>query len=210
MVRRGTNTPRLGSGKTTVATTNRTVYAILGLLAQGPKTGYAIKQVVEQTISHFWKESYGHLYPTLARLVDEGLVTQDAAGGRRGVKRQRYHLTDAGRETLSRWLAEPVVPEGVRNELALKLFFGELTTPAVCRRHLQAHREHHLSLLARFREDQREVEQRVAAGEPGARHELITLSLGLHISTARVAWCDEALRLLESAVEASDASGVLQ
>lgn len=179
-----------------MAAANRTSYAILGLLSQGPKSGYEIKQVVEKTISHFWKESYGHLYPTLSRLMAEGLVRREAEGGRHTRERQRYHLTDGGRAALAAWLAAPVEPEGTRNELALKLYFGQAAPPAVGRAHLEAHREHHRRLLARYAEDQPELEARADAGAAGALYELITLSLGVHISTARVAWCDEALNRL--------------
>jgi PadR family transcriptional regulator, regulatory protein AphA len=176
-----------------MAAANRTSYAILGLLAQGPKSGYEIKQVVERTISHFWKESYGHLYPTLSRLMAEGLVRREAEGGRHSRARQRYHLSGAGRAALEGWLAAPVEPEGTRNELALKLYFGQSVPPAVSRAHLEAHREHHRRLLARYAEDRPALEASAATGEPGAVYELITLSLGVHISAARVAWCDEAL-----------------
>jgi DNA-binding PadR family transcriptional regulator len=190
-----------------MAATNRTSYAILGLLAQGPKSGYEIKQVVEKTINHFWKESYGHLYPTLNRLMAEGLVRREAEGGRHTRERQRYHLTDTGRAALEEWLAAPVEPEGTRNELALKLYFGQSAPPAVSRVHLEAHREHHRRLLARYADDQPELEARAAAGEPGAVYELITLSLGVHISTARVAWCDEALARLALIDPSATSSG---
>jgi PadR family transcriptional regulator, regulatory protein AphA len=190
-----------------VATANRTSYAILGLLSQGPKSGYEIKQVVEKTISHFWKESYGHLYPTLNRLLAEELVRREAAGGRHSRERQRYYLTDAGRAALEAWLATPVEPEGTRNELALKLYFGQSAPPAVSRAHLAAHREHHRRLLARYAEEQPGLEASAAAGEPGAIYELITLSLGVHISTARVAWCDEALARLTPHSPSATGSG---
>jgi DNA-binding PadR family transcriptional regulator len=178
-----------------MAATNRTAYALLGLLAQGPKTGYEIKQVVERTISHFWKESYGHIYPTLKTLIAEGQVVREA--GAQSGTRQRYQITAAGQAALAAWLAAPLEPEGVRNELALKLYFGSLTTPAVSKAHLVAHREHHQRLLARFAADKPEIEQRAIAGDREAMHQLITLALGMHISTARIAWCDEALGLLE-------------
>jgi PadR family transcriptional regulator, regulatory protein AphA len=179
-----------------MAATNRTAYALLGLLAQGPKTGYEIKQVVERTISHFWKESYGHIYPTLNSLIAEGRVVREG-GGQSGA-RQRYRITAVGQEALAAWLAAPVEPEGVRNELALKLYFGSLTTPAVSKAHLVAHREHHQRLLGRFAEDKPEIEQQAASGDHEAIHQLITLSLGMHISAARIAWCDEALELIET------------
>jgi DNA-binding PadR family transcriptional regulator len=180
-----------------MASANRTAYAILGLLAQGSKTGYEIKQVVETTISHFWKESYGHIYPTLSQLIAQGYVTREEQGDGRSGGRSRYQITAAGEEALSAWLAQPTEAAGTRNELALKLYFGSLTTLAVSRAHLEAHREQHQHLLERFARERPRVEEHVAAGTPGARYELIALSLGLHISAARVSWCEEALRLLE-------------
>ena len=42
-----------------------------------PMSGYEIKRLVEMGLRHFWNESYGQLYPTLAALVDdEALVTE--------------------------------------------------------------------------------------------------------------------------------------
>jgi len=58
-------------------TTNRTKYAILGILALAPQTGYELKQFIERSLSAFWQESYGQLYPTLKLLVKEGLALVD-------------------------------------------------------------------------------------------------------------------------------------
>jgi hypothetical protein len=35
--------------------------------------GYDIKKEVEERLSHFWSESYGHIYPMLRRLHDRDL-----------------------------------------------------------------------------------------------------------------------------------------
>ena len=183
-----------------MAAANRTIYAILGLLAQGSKSGYEIKQVVEKTISHFWKESYGHLYPTLNKLLQQGMVRHDPANESHGRGRQRYELTDRGRAALTAWLAAPLAPAGVRNELALKLYFGQSAPPAISRVHLEAHREQQRLLLADFVEDRPKLEARVADGDPAASFELITLSLGVHIAAARIAWCEESLARLEQAL----------
>jgi DNA-binding PadR family transcriptional regulator len=58
-------------------TQNRTKYAILGILALAPQTGYELKQFIERSLSAFWQESYGQLYPTLKLLVSEGLAIMD-------------------------------------------------------------------------------------------------------------------------------------
>jgi DNA-binding PadR family transcriptional regulator len=66
--------------------------AILGLLADGPSNGYGLIKSIAERTEGGWTPSPGSVYPTLAQLVDEGLVSQ--ADGPRGV----YSLTDAGRE----------------------------------------------------------------------------------------------------------------
>lgn len=180
-----------------MANTNRTIFAILGLLAREPKSGYEIKQVIEKTISHFWKESYGHLYPTLNRLIAMGLVRRDALDDQRANSRQRYRITEAGHAALYAWLTMPVEPEGTRSELALKLYFGQHVPVATSRALLQAHYAHHVRLLARYAEDRPELERRASTGEATPVYELITLSLGVHISEARIAWCDDALQRLD-------------
>ena len=49
--------------------------AILSLLAQAPANGYALIQAITEHTDGSWKPSPGSVYPTLAQLVDEGLIT---------------------------------------------------------------------------------------------------------------------------------------
>jgi len=66
--------------------------AILSLLAQSPANGYALIQAITEHSNGAWKPSPGSVYPTLAQLVDEGLITPvDSVA-----PRSDYHLTDAG------------------------------------------------------------------------------------------------------------------
>ena len=67
--------------------------AILALLLEGPRNGYQIMSDIEQRSAGAWRPSPGAVYPALAQLADEGLVTDEKSGGRR-----TYSLTDAGRE----------------------------------------------------------------------------------------------------------------
>ena len=41
-------------------------WAVLGLVARGPRTGYDIKRHLDRTIRHFWAASYGQIYPELS------------------------------------------------------------------------------------------------------------------------------------------------
>ncbi|MBN9605953.1 MAG: PadR family transcriptional regulator [Actinomycetales bacterium] len=82
--------PRPGGGR---ARRGDVRAAILGLLAEGPHTGYALIQGIEAKSEGVWRPSPGSVYPTLAQLVDEGLIDSSGAEG----KRSEYTLTDEGR-----------------------------------------------------------------------------------------------------------------
>jgi PadR family transcriptional regulator, regulatory protein AphA len=108
---------------------NRSEYAILGMLSLKPMSGYDIRKNVQQSIAHFWNESYGQIYPTLRRLAARSLVERHAGEGNRRSRRQVYALTKKGRLHLRGWLAEAPQQRPFRNELLLKLFFGRHAPP---------------------------------------------------------------------------------
>jgi DNA-binding PadR family transcriptional regulator len=70
--------------------------AVLLLLADEPMHGYQLMQAVAERTGGAWRLSPGAVYPTIAQLEDEGLVTVVVDGGRKLVT-----LTEAGREHLA-------------------------------------------------------------------------------------------------------------
>ncbi len=79
--------------------------AILAVLAEQPMNGYQIIQEVAERSGGAWKPSPGSIYPTLQQLEDEGLVTADAAVGRR-----TFTLTDEGRAYVAEHAEEVSAP----------------------------------------------------------------------------------------------------
>ena len=102
---------------------------ILGMLAARPRSGYEIKQLVDNSARFFWAASYGQIYPELKRLEDAGLITgSDASQG--GRQRNVYKLTAKGRRAAKDWIdREPEVYE-LRDEGLLALFFAGAIDPA--------------------------------------------------------------------------------
>jgi DNA-binding PadR family transcriptional regulator len=101
-----------------------TSYAVLALLAEfGESTSYEIKQWLERSIQNFWPVPHTTAYEEPARLAAAGyLSARQEEGGRR---RRVYALTDAGREALAAWAAEPTAsPPQLRDEGMLKAFAG--------------------------------------------------------------------------------------
>ncbi|MGY1696674.1 PadR family transcriptional regulator [Geodermatophilus sp. SYSU D00814] len=66
--------------------------AVLLLLAEQPMHGYQLMHAIGERSGGRWTPSPGAIYPTLAQLEDEGLVTVTAEAGRKLAT-----LTDAGR-----------------------------------------------------------------------------------------------------------------
>src|SRR6266540_1482322 len=74
-----------------------TAYVVLGMLRENARTGYEIKQVVDNSTRFFWAASYGQIYPELKELAKRGLVRGESEphGAR---KRTVYRLTPDGRD----------------------------------------------------------------------------------------------------------------
>lgn len=68
---------------------------LLRLLAEGPKHGYELIRLLENRFHGLYAPSAGTIYPRLARMEADGLITHTAAGGRKV-----YDITDAGRAEL--------------------------------------------------------------------------------------------------------------
>jgi DNA-binding PadR family transcriptional regulator len=167
-----------------MARVNGTRQVVLGFLTWRPMSGYDIKKIVEQSVSNFWSESYGQIYPTLRALVREGLASRvptDVKGERR---RNVYAITEKGRAALRRWLEDPVTPGPRRNELLLKLFFVRQVGGEAAKRHIEAFKERMTALSQHYE----------AIGEQLTR---VTLEYGRLEVAAHLAWCEVAIAALE-------------
>ena len=69
---------------------------LLKLLDESPRHGYDVIRELEDRFMGLYSPSAGTVYPRLARLEAEGLVTHEVAEGRKV-----YQITDAGRVELS-------------------------------------------------------------------------------------------------------------
>src|SRR5262245_34812720 len=70
---------------------------LLKLLAEQPRHGYEMIRMLEDHFEGMYTPSAGTIYPRLARLESEGLVTHSRERGRKV-----YRITDAGLAELRR------------------------------------------------------------------------------------------------------------
>lgn len=101
---------------------NKTRYAILGMLLDGPCSGYEIKTFMGRSTIYFWRESDSTIYPMLKILAGEGKVLSEVTYvGKK--KKEVFSITKSGRVEFRGWLKSPTAGEIPRNEFLLKLFF---------------------------------------------------------------------------------------
>jgi DNA-binding PadR family transcriptional regulator len=176
-----------------VSRPKQTETAVLGVLSVQPMSGYAVRDAIRDVLGHFWSESFGQIYPTLAQLERQGLVRRQH-GTRPGSS--TFAITPAGRDRLEMLLRQPVQPPPPRNGLLLRLFFGHTLGPDTCRALLQQARTDAQQQLATYQT----VRAELATEHQYAKHRpywLLTLAAGEHHARATLAWTDQALAALD-------------
>lgn len=179
-----------------MASTNKTKYALLGLLALRPMSGYDIKKMIENSLVHFWNVSYGRIYPVLRELEAEGLTRKSTESQEGRPDRYIYTITDTGREELTAWLAEPAEPHQERIEALLKIFLGANTDVAASIKHIQGFRTQHLAKLEQLEHVESHLNESLK-DNPNYPFWMTTLQCGLELNKAMVRWSDNALKALE-------------
>ena len=173
-------------------TPNAVTWAVLGLVASKPRSGYDIKRIVDKTIRHFWAASYGQIYPELKRLEEAGWITGDDVpnGGR---ARRVFSITDAGRDALNGWFGGIETRIELRDESLLRLFFADLLPP-----------DYALGLLGGRREGYRQMLEYLrglddGSGVPDPPYVDLVYRWGLEYCEWGIEWCDRHLSRLQRA-----------
>jgi PadR family transcriptional regulator, regulatory protein AphA len=161
-------------------------HALLGALADRPRSGYELLKHFEQSLAYAWPASHSQIYPELARLLSENLIEQTSAGPR-GSK--TYALTDAGLTEVQRWLRETQPDRRVRNDALLRMFFLWLLEPDEARAHLARERAYWQEIM----DELREIETQPVGPTRKDRAFRLSLEGGIHMVDARIRWLDWAV-----------------
>lgn len=132
-------------------------YLILGLLAEQPMTGYDIKKRVEAALSAATNASYGTLYPTLHKLLNENAVDVQEVPQMSRPSKKVYRITDTGRRELHDWLRQPPAADQIRREFLLKLYLGKDLPPSELLGLVVARRGEAEAMLKTLRTEQKTI-----------------------------------------------------
>jgi PadR family transcriptional regulator AphA len=99
----------------------------LSVLYEGESTGYEIRrQCVEGECSYFIEASFGSIYPALAKLEDDKLVTSRTEQQDGKPAKKIYSITEAGREEFALQLAQPLGNDMFRSPFLLFARFAHI------------------------------------------------------------------------------------
>jgi DNA-binding PadR family transcriptional regulator len=161
---------------------SKPAYVVLGMIATGRRSGYAMSRTAKEATRHFWAMSDGQIYPQLKKLSDEGYIEgeRESQGGR---ERVVYSLTKKGRAALDEWLNSGAKAHyELRDEGLLRLFFAEELSVDQLRAQIDAMRRRHRRAIEHLED------LRPRANDLACAH--LTLRYGLDMHAFAVDWYD--------------------
>jgi DNA-binding PadR family transcriptional regulator len=179
-----------------MATKNKTQYAILGILSIGPGSGYDIKKYCDTVISNIWNENFGHIYPVLNTLLQDGFIQK--VEGQDTSRKIEYEITAKGRESFLTWLMEPTQIQPVRSEFMLKFLFSNHLPKDGVITLLTEYKSRHERKLLEYQKmeeylnsDQKEIttERKIYMNA--------TLRYGFLGTQASITWCEEVIHAFQ-------------
>lgn len=107
----------------------------LAILYFGDATGYEIRKLsTEGKYSYFVEASFGAIYPALAKLEQDGMVTcrEETVSGKPA--RKVYSITETGRGAFKASLLDAPAPDIFRSEFLMIAMCADILPPAVVSR----------------------------------------------------------------------------
>ena len=176
-------------------------YALLGLVSYKPATGYGLKTIFTRSINMFWNASLPQIYRTLNQMESDGWLSSSVEHQKGKPSRKIYKITARGKKELNKWLSAPTDPVQIKNELMMKVFFGNQMHQKDLVRHIRESREQAEQFLQKT---PKQVEATIkdfsaATGVSDADTRLwfLTYDFGRRRAKMTVEWCDAALKLLQ-------------
>lgn len=128
-------------------------YALLGLLARKPLSGYDLAQQMKKRVGLMWSALPSQIYPELARLEGQGLVMHQVVEQHDyRPDKKVYHITETGRAALRAWVTAPTAPSSLRDEFLLKTYSIWLAEPQPAIERFREHEQAHRQQLAEYEE----------------------------------------------------------
>ncbi|MFD8740221.1 PadR family transcriptional regulator [Streptomyces sp. NPDC059618] len=176
-------------------------HAILVSLLEKPGSGYELARRFERSIGHFWTATHQQIYRVLKRMESEGVLSVREVPQQGRPDKKEYSVAAPGRTALSRWLHEPIEPESLRHDLAVKIRGAAFDDPAALVDEVERHHRAHGDRLARYLAGERRDFTGPDAPAPldaGQQLQHVVLRGGIAYERMTIAWLDDVLATLHT------------
>ena len=164
-------------------------FALLALLASGPRSGLRLREELAAGPSGMHPLDARQVYPALTRLERAGLVESGGAAGADD-PRQEFRITASGQWELAGWLRTTPAPGDLPgDELALKIQLAGQVPGTDVSEVIQAHRRYLVELMQRRTRARQDGDGQNLGGALARYAELFRLD-------SAIRWLDAAERLL--------------
>ena len=141
-------------------------FALLGLLAVEPASGYDLKRAINRSTYFIWNATGPQIYNTLHKLREEGFITSKSQAQKGKPDKHIHTITASGRMALKTFMSEPIRTSVTRDEVLLRIFFGNFASRKTIERELLSY----LDRIRRERAFMQATEAKITA-HPGKKHE---------------------------------------
>lgn len=162
-------------------------HGLLGLLAEGPASGYDLAQRFTEVLGSVWPAQHPKIYAELGKLAAQGLVEVESEGPRR---RKAYRITDAGVAEVKRWLTEVDVDHTMRLQPLLRSLFFWLMDTEDLQRHLEAEARYYQALAGQYREYAARKDRGEFGYSPQTQSMRVTIEAGIRLYSALADWAE--------------------
>lgn len=181
-------------------------FALLGLLARESLTGYDLTKRFDTTVGFFWSAKHSQIYPELAALTKDGLVTFELVTQTSKPNKKVYTITDEGRAELARWVAEPADKRTVKDPLMLRTWAIGAVDPTLGLDHLKASLAEAEKRCVYFAQLETEVREATVGHEEAWQGAFLALRMGATQATMYRDWLRWAVAELTQAKSSAAAA----
>ncbi|MFD9355830.1 PadR family transcriptional regulator [Streptomyces sp. NPDC060031] len=176
-------------------------HAILVSLLEKPGSGYELARRFERSIGYFWTATHQQIYRVLGRMEGDGWLDVREVPQRARPDKKEYSVAEPGRAALSAWLHEPIQPDSVRHELAVKIRGAAFDDPAALIREVERHHRVHGDRLTHYlagelRDFTGPQAPAARDRDPGRELQHVVLRGGIAYERMQLAWLEDVLATL--------------
>jgi DNA-binding PadR family transcriptional regulator len=170
---------------------------LASLLVDGPCSGYDMVKRFDEHISCYWMASHQQVYKALREMEKQDWVSSQTIAQRNRPNKNIYSITHLGQEQLAHWTLLPSQPTTVREDLMIKTQVGFLVPQSAILAELKRRHQIHLKNLQEIKAVEQQEFSDMQTLSPEKKFHYLTLRRGIRFEADWVAWCEEAIAMIE-------------